>query len=256
MGINNEVSFLSLTNAPAGYSALYIDDVGDFAQAHKVSFYDCDTCITVISRTQDTKFYGEYIDFNGVYSTGSFVSSSNGFQALASLENYYQFPVGATGLIANYGTGDVAELDIYAAGLIGESDPTSVAIRLENGADCQGTGMDLPSWGTAIYIPNLANSASFNIVGTMIHDSVNYDFEILHPSASCRFQGTADHSKISNVSQNFFWTFLDETDGELDITRKLSVTFADGTHTDASTLIFEGSPMGVMSGGNITISSR
>ena len=255
MGINNEVSFLSLTNAPAGYSALYIDDVGDFAQAHKVSFYDCDTCITVISRTQDTKFYGEYIDFNGVYSTGSFVSSSNGFQSLASLENYYQFPVGATGLIANYGTGDIAELDIYAAGLIGESDPTSVAIRLENGADCQGTGMDLPGWGTAIYIPNLANSASFNIVGTMIHDSVNYDFEILHPSASCRFQCTADHSKISNVSQNFFWTFLDETDGELDITRKLSVTFADGTHTDASTLIFEGSPMGVMSGGNITISS-
>ncbi len=64
MGINNEISFLSLTNAPAGYSALYIDDVGDFAQAHKVSFYDCDTCITVISRTQDTKFYGEYIDLH------------------------------------------------------------------------------------------------------------------------------------------------------------------------------------------------
>ena len=254
MGVNNEVSFLSLTNSPAGYSALYIDDIGDYAQAHKVSFYDCDTCLTVISRTQDTKFYGEYLDFNGAYSTGSFVSSSNGFQALASLENYYQFPVGATGLIANYGTGDVAEFDIYAAGLIGESDATSVAFRLENGADMQGLGMDVPKWGTAVYIPNLANSASFNIVGTMIHDSVNYDFEILHPSSSCRFQGTADHGKINNVSSNFFWSFLDENDGELDITRKLSVTFADGTHTDASTLIFEGSPMGVMSGGNITIS--
>ncbi len=254
MGINNEVSFLTLTNAPAGYSALYIDDIGDFAQAHKVSFYDCDMCVTVISRTQDTKFYGEYLDYNGVYSTGSFVSSSNGYQALASLENYYQFPIGATGLIANYAVGGVAEMDIYAAGLIGEGDATSVAIQLENGADLQGLGMDMPGWGSAVYIPNLANSSSFNIVGSMIHDSVNYDFEILHPSASCRFQGTADHSKITNASQNFFWTFLDETDGELDITRKLSVTFADGTHTDASTLIFEGSPMGVMSGGNITIS--
>lgn len=251
MGINNEVSFLSLTNAPSGYSALYIDDIGDYAQAHKVSFYDCDTCITVLSRTQATKFYGEYLDYNGVYTTGSFVSASNGFQALCSLENYYQFPVSAPGLIANYGTGAGAELDIYAAGLIGESNNTSVGIRLENDADCQATGMDMPDWGVAVYVPT---SASFNIVGSMIHDSVIYDFEILHPSASCRFQGTADHSKISNVSTNFYWTFLDENDGELDITRKLSVTFADGTHTDASTLIFEGSPMGVMSGGAITIS--
>lgn len=226
----------------------------DYAQAHKVSFYDCSTCLTVISRTQDTKFYGEYLDFNGVYSTGSFVSSSNGYQALASLENYYQFPVGATGLIANYGVGGGAEFDIYAGGLIGESDATSVAVRLENGADLQALGLDIPAWGTAVYIPNLANSASFNIVGTMIHDSVNYDFEILHPSANGRFQGTADHSKINNASSNFFWTFLDETDGELDITRNLAVTFADGTHTDASTLIFEGSPMGAMSGGTITIS--
>ena len=254
MGVNNEISFLSLTNSPVGYSALYIDDVGDYAQAHKVSFYDCDTCITVISRTQDTKFYGEYLDFNGAYSTGSFVSSSNGFQALASLENYYQFPVGATGLIANYAVGSAAELDIYAGGLIGESDATSVAVQLENGADMQGLGMDMPGWGTAVYIPNTTNSSSFNIVGSMIHDCVNYDFNILHPNASCRFQGTADHGKINNASSNFFWTFLDENDGELDITRNLAVTFADGTHTDASTLIFECSPMGVMQGGTITIS--
>jgi len=255
MGINNEISFLSLTNSPVGYSALYVDDVGDYAQAHKVSFYDCDTCLTVISRTQDTNFYGEYLDFNGVYSTGSYVSSSNGFRALTSIENYYQFPTGSTGLIANYGVGGTTEIDLYTGALNGEGsdDPTSIAILLENGADLQSTGFDIPNWGTAIKIPS-NNSASFNIVGTMIHDSVNYDFEILHPSASCRYQGTSDHSKINNVSSNFFWAFLDETDGEFDITRKISVTFDDGTHTDASTLIFYGSPMGVIEGGTITIS--
>ena len=256
MGINNEVSFLSLTNAPAGYSALYVDDIGDYAQAHKLSFFDCDTCLTVLSSTQDTKFYGEYLDFNGVYSTGSYVSSSNGFLALASLENYYQFPTGSSGLIANYGTGATTELDMYSGAMIGEgaADPTSVAVLLENGADLQASGFDFPGWGSAVKI-HASNSASFNIVGTMIHDSVNYDFEILHPSSSCRYQGTADHSKISNVSPNFFWAFLDETDGEFDITRKISVTFDDGTHTDASTLIFYGSPMGVIEGGTITVSS-
>jgi hypothetical protein len=256
MGANNEVSFLSLTSVPAGYSALYVDDIGDYAQAHKVSFYDCDTCVTVISRTQDTKFYGEYLDFNGAYSTGSYVSASNGYIALASFENYYQFPTGSSGLIANLGIGQGAEIDMYAGGLIGEGadDPTSIAMLLQNGADLQAAGFDFPGWGTAVKIPS-NQSASFNIVGSMIHNSVNYDFEILHPSSSCRYQGTADHSKISNVSPNFFWTFLDENDGELDITRKLSVTFDDGTHTDASTLIFYGSPMGVIEGGTITVSS-
>jgi hypothetical protein len=45
---------------------------------------------------------------------------------------------------------------------------------------------------------------------------------------------------------------LDANDGELDITRKASVTFTDGSHTDFTTLLFEGSTMGVLSGGSIT----
>jgi hypothetical protein len=254
IGINNEISFLSLTDAPAGYSAILCDDIGDFAQIHKISFYNCDTNIKVVARTQDTQFYGEYIDFNGTYSYGTIVSGSNGFYALANLENYYQFPVSAPNLIANDAIG-TAQLDLRSAVFMGEEESNSIALQLSAGANSEGTSLDIQGWGTGVKVLNFENSSSFDIVGSMIHNSVNYDFNVLHPNAKGRYQGTSNHSAINNVSNDFFWTFLDFTDGELDITRNLAVTFEDGTHTDASTLIFKGSPMGVMEGGLITISS-
>ncbi len=54
-----------------------------------------------------------WLDLTPYNNTGSFVSSSNGFVALASLENYYQFPASAPGLIGNYGMGGLAEFDIF-----------------------------------------------------------------------------------------------------------------------------------------------
>jgi hypothetical protein len=50
------------------------------------------------------------------------------------------------------------------------------------------------------------------------------------------------------ISPNIFWSYLDNVDGEFEVTRKISVAYADGTHTDLSTLLFEGSGMGSLSG--------
>jgi hypothetical protein len=91
------------------------------------------------------------------------------------------------------------------------------------------------------------------MVGAMIHNSITSDFLIEQPTTRGRFQGISDHTKINNASPDFYWNFLDDTDGENDVTRKLSVTFEDGTHTDATTLIFNGSAMGVLNRGEISV---
>ena len=254
IGINNEVSFLTIANAGAGQSGILCDDIGDFAQLHKVSIYDCDTCIKILSNTQDTYLFGEYVDFNGAFTYGTYISASNGFIASANMENYYTFPVSAGAAAANYVTGPSSSLKMYSGVMTGESEVGSMAVYLENGADLQAAGFDFPDWNHAIHVSDVGVPASFNIVGCMIHGSVEYDFFIEPTTAVCRFQGTAAHTKISNASNNFYWSFLDELDGEFDITNNLAVTFADGTHTDASTLIFEGSTMGVLTGGTITVS--
>ena len=253
MGVNNEVSFLSLANVGSGYSALYIDDIGDFAQAHKVSIYDCDRGITVDASTTDTQFYGEYIDINGTFSYGVYVSSSNGVSSYCNLENYYLFP-SASATIGNYAVGPSSSLNLYTSLFKGDSTANSIAIKLENGSTLEASGLDIQDWDYGYVVPNTGNPPTFRVVGSMIHDSSTYDFDVQKIGTVGRYQGVSDHTKINNVSEDFYWNFLDDIDGENDITRKLSVTFADGTHTDATTLIFKGSPMGVMQGGEITIS--
>jgi hypothetical protein len=253
MGINNEVSFLSLANAGSGYSALYIDDVGDFAQAHKISINNCDRGITINASTTDTQFYGEYIDINGAFTYGAYVSSSGGASTYCNLENYYLFP-SASATIGNYAVGPSSSLNLYVGSFIGDGTTNSTAVKLEDGATLEAGALDVQGWDYGYVVPNVGNPPLFRVVGSMIHDSTTYDFDIQKVGTQGRYQGISDHTKINSVSEDFYWNFLDDTDGENDITRKLSVTFADGTHTDATTLIFKGSSMGVLEGGTITIS--
>ena len=256
LGPTNDVSFLSFKgNNVAGYSAITVQDLGsEFAQAHKVSIYDYDYGIKVLGNVSSSTFYGEYIDINGSFSYGTYVSSSNTFNSLASMENYYLFPSNSAA-IGNYAVGSSSSLALYTCLFKGDTTAGSTTIKLENGAVLEGTGLDIQDWDYGLRVPAGGDGPEFRLVGAMIHDSVTYDFDVLNANTRGRFQGVSDHTKINNNSQDFYWNFLDDTDGENDVTRKLSVTFADGTHTDATTLIFKGSPMGVMQGGTITTGS-
>jgi hypothetical protein len=254
MGINNEISFLTLRNAGSNQAAIYVDDIGDFAQVHKISIYDSDIGVYVNASTTDTQFYGEYIDINGTFSYGSYLSSSNGATAQCNLENYYLFPSGCAA-IGNYAVGPSSSLSLYTTKFQGDATAGSTAIKLERGSELESTGLDIQISDYGIVIPAGGAGPNFRVVGAMIHDSATYDFDVQNANTRGRYQGVSDHTKINNTSQDFYWNFLDDTDGENDVTRKLSVTFADGTHTDATTLIFKGSPMGVMQGGTITTGS-
>ena len=77
----------------------------------------------------------------------------------------------------------------------------------------------------------------------------------VYPSTFGTFGGSSDHEKVYSASENVYWSFLDANDGEFDITRKISVTFQDGSHTDLSTLVFRGGTMGLISGGTLSVVS-
>ena len=249
----SEVSFMTLRGAGPGYAAFDCSDIDGFSLVHKVSIYDCDYGVKVTSTSKPSTFFGEYVDINGAFSFGTYVSSTNGVVADANMENYYLFPT-EKDTTGNFATGVSGSLSLYTSKFLSSNNDNTVAIRLEDEATLEAAGLDIQGWGTGVKVPNTGEGPNFRVVGSMIHDSANYDFDIQTTKARGRFQGISNHQKINNVSENFYWNFLDDEDGENDVTRKLSVTFADGTHTDATTLIFNGSPMGVMSGGEITIS--
>ena len=254
LGNTSEVSFMTLRGSGVGCAAFDATDLDGFALVHKISIYDCDYGVKVIGNTAATSFFGEYVDMNGTFSYGTYVSSSNGTVVDANMENYYLFP-SASAVIGNYIAGPSASLSLYAAKYQGDGTANSTAIRMENGAVLEAAAVDIQNPDYGLVIPAGGNGPEFRIVGGMIHDTGTYDFDVQNSSTRGRYQGVSNHTKINNNSENFYWNFLDDEDGENDVTRKLSVTFADGTHTDATTLIFKGSPMGVMQGGTITTGS-
>ncbi len=139
MGNTTEISFITLQGvsgslAPGpgeGYSAILAQDVGDFAQLHKVSIYDFDIGIKNVSDSDESDLYLEYVDINGNYSYACYNESNNGFSAYLSIENVFTYPSNSSVQTAIFNDGDNTKLEINASNFTGTS--TSTGISMING---------------------------------------------------------------------------------------------------------------------------
>lgn len=199
--VMTELSFMSLQDVPTGKAAIFCNDSGDYFQAHKVNFVDCDINVKLISVTQDTVAYLEYIDYNGAMTYGNHVTSTNGFRATLNVENYYTFP-SASGFTADLITGTDAFLIITSSGIYGNIQPFlppvagNYAIICENGANISVVGSTIAGFETAILNNNVGTGCLIDCVGVMLDDNTN-DIIISHPSTEGAFSGAADLSKIT-----------------------------------------------------------
>jgi len=254
LGNTGYISFLTISGATSGIGIL-CEDLDGFAIAHKISMYDNDVQITVVSTIANTQFYGEYIDLNGLYTYGVYVKSNNPtYTALSSLENHFNFPTGSA-TIANFCQGSGSQITFNGGDCVGINTPGSIAFRAEDYANLLISSVGIRGWDVGIDFPNIGGPCYFNIDGVTILNSNSYDLRVDNTLTVGTIQGSLSQQYISNNSESIFWNFLDNTNGELEITGKLSVTFKDGTHTDLSTLLFEGNTMGVLEGGIISIVS-
>lgn len=254
IGSYNELSFLTIENAGSGYAGLAIDDTGDFSQAHKVAFVDCDINILITSTTQDTYFYGEYIDFSGTYSFGVKAESSNGFGVFANLENYYNIPNFGVNCIGTYLKGENTSVDVLASGQLGGG--TGSAFYLEDGAFMKVNSTDINDWGYGIVIGNVGTSSGCSVISTNIADSVYKDILINHPYSYGNFSGVARSLYVDIEPSNTLFTLAySEPGGGYVITGDFKLGNSDSELTNVSDLILEGSPLGIYGGGLITIDS-
>lgn len=257
---------MTIQGAGSGYAGIECTDIGDsgiagFSLVHKISMYDCDTMILVKSTSTNTpvQFYGEYLDINGIYTYGIKVESGSGCSSFTNLENFYAIP-NSPGSISNYVSGEGSELVIQGGsiqavdGAIGDC----TGIYLQDLASLSLFSIDIMDQQNALHVGASGGAPTFECSAVIIRDC-NNDMLIEHTNASGVFQGIASHGKITNYSTNtapgVAWSFLDSSDGEFDITKKISVTFDDGTHTDLSSIIFDGSPMGVITGSTLSVVS-
>lgn len=203
-----ELSFMSISGAGSGYIGVMCDDVGDFAQLHKVSMYDNDTHIKIRSVTQDTYLYLEYVDINGVYVNGLYVESTNGFVAYTNAENWYTFNGVANAGNDIFATGTAAVVHVQASILLGIT--TNTGVRLENGAKFKGASCKIEDADIAVYLPNIGAGQILECYGLQTTGSVTNNFKIDHPSATGFVAGSADITQLSvNASSTVKFNVVD-----------------------------------------------
>jgi hypothetical protein len=251
IGIYNEISFLDCQGSGVGYAGIAILDSGNFSQAHKITFNNCDIGILITSETQDTFFYGEYIDYNGQYSYGTYIQSTNGFAAYANLENYYNFPTSVTAsTIGNFVSGTSSECHILASGQSGINSGTAFVIQ--DGAYVDMRSILIEKWNVGISVPNVGAGPNISAESINIIDIINSDMDIEHPDTTGAYQGTATTDKVIINSVNFNTVIQDLTDGSLDISSDLNIRYSNTILTNISDAITETLTCGVMEGGNMT----
>lgn len=249
IGPNVELSFLTLTGAQSGYSAINFTNGGDFGQCHKVAFYDCDTGILVNNTTNvASEFYGEYVDFNGTFMHAVKVTSPTG-TAFVNLENFYVFPTvyvtGSHGVHVEDAGSDVNISSAYFSGL------GYYGVHLHNGAKIHVSNADFEGYDVAVHNPNVGAACEVNILSTDLTENT-LELQVLHPSSIGTFQGISNDHTLIVTPNGFHVNFIDKLDGEFHIDSKLHMKFEDGTSTDVSTLFLKNAPMGLLEGGVIT----
>ena len=247
LGVYNDISFLTLQNAGAGYAGMYLQNSGIYGLAHKVMMTDCDIGVYVSASTIDTSFYGEYLDFEGSFSYGIKVESSGGAKAYCAVVDHYLAPTNAAVGVRITGPDSSFVATVYEH--YGVSSGTGIWV--DDGAGVEMASTTIEGVATAIYNPNTGAAATIQLVGCRLLTNTS-DIEILNPSTTGTFQGISAHAKVTNSAPGFSWIFLDVDDGELEIRNSLAVTYDDGTHTDLQTAIRNSTSTGIISGGALT----
>lgn len=204
-----ELSFMTLEghndSYNSGYSAVYIKDVGDFAQMHKVSIFGFDIGITNYATTNDCLSYIEYVDINESCTYDVKNLSENGYYAFIQLENYYSYesPLSSSKICLE-SEGTNAHVEIHVGGFVGYG-ASSKGVVLKNGGICNIAATFFKDMlGTAIIVENIGSGPQLQIASTTFKNCV-YDFNIKNAGTTGYFLGYShkDNYRILGASTFF-----------------------------------------------------
>ncbi len=273
MGKNCELSFLNIKNVPVNKVAVTVNDIGDFAQLHKISMHNNHTNILVRSVTKDTFLYMEYVDLNGEYLNGIVCEATNNFTARVNAENFYCFP---SSLVQNnvYSTGVKSQIDVLTSGIIGYGSDTGVfsnnsgLIRVIGsyiegcliGAKTQNSGTlrvfntTLDNIDRNVYVPNIGSNPFLELLGIDCGNTAVTDIEIANPNCFGIVNGYFNTSKFINVSDNLAVNYTDGINKNFNVLGDLRLGRTSNTLVDVTCLnLIQG--MGLVTGGEISIQS-
>jgi pectin methylesterase-like acyl-CoA thioesterase len=253
MGTETEISFFTMVGLNGtGKAAVKIQNVGDFAQLHKISIYDFDIGIEHNSTTSDSNLYIEYVDINGDYTNAIKAASSNGFLNRTQAENFYAFESLNLDAETIYGTGTNLELQFFVTKLFCES--TQKGIVVNNGTSLRLNAAEISGASVGVEVENLGTGSKIVTLATSIaNNTINY--LLSHPSTTGSIFGGVDLSKVQiDPAAQVSVLFLDVVNSGIALNGPFF--YSNNSYenlTEISQLIVNAPPMGVMDGGELSV---
>jgi hypothetical protein len=253
IGEYNELSFLWLEGAGVGYAGVDVNDSGDYSQVHKVTINNCNIGVNIQSSTQDTIFYGEYLDINGGYDYGVRVVANNGFIADVNLENYYNFPESTGSTVCTYVSGFGAKVHVSTCSNIGDGGGNDTAFYVQNAGELNVSNTDVDDFDIGYHVGNVGSGSTISIISSKCSNSSTYDLFVEHPNANGIFQSIFTNDKISiDPSASISLTNQDPIDSSYSIVGDFQMGSTIDTLTDVTDLVVYGTSYGLYSGGTIS----
>lgn len=186
----SSISFLTIKDVPAGYAAIDATDCLEFSLAHKVSIYNCDIGILINEPTQESQFFGEYVDINGTYTHAVKVVAHNNY-SFVNLENFYTYlEAGSTSQILL--DGGQVNVNLLTGEI--EGDQLDTAITLRDGAAIKCASYSVVLCNKGFVVENVGAGCTFDLDCSI--DSIDMSINILQESSIGSIRGSFDFEKI------------------------------------------------------------
>ena len=245
---NSTIQFLTLTGVTgSGYAAVYSN--GDPFYVLSCSFISnniglwCDGT-SVLSVT----FFTTCV-FNGS-TTNAVLVTNNGNPSIAigSL-----LVIQSTASVSTFNVSGASSILVISSTTL-QGSGSNIGFTVYNGAQLGIYGCALENYGTGLYAPNTGSASVINVNGTTFLNNTS-DINIASTTTTGTIQATAsDESSTFSTVGNFSILLLDP-DNDLIFSGEQKVQQLNGVFTDFSTLSSQATPMGVLSGGVISIVS-
>ena len=202
--------FITIANAGANQSGVYLEDIGDWITIHKCSFDTCAIGIEMNSPSVDSYLYLEYVDFVDCEEHAIRVEGVD-YESVIDAENtfiQYQSVVPESGLVVD---GPKAVLTMQGATISGNSSgaPQSYGVWVREGGYFAGSSMKINNWSKGVYVDTTGVSPYARMEAVDFDDNT-MDFHIENSTAVGTFTGYSEAGKHLVESDYFIITGKDD----------------------------------------------
>lgn len=254
-GICSLERFLIINAVGTNQAAIQIHDSEASVILSQVQSRNCYTAYDIKASASDTNVFMQTCGANGG-TYGLKIVSENGFSSYVSCDSLITFSTSSTNqdyAVYVVGSGSTLTGNLGTIANINPGITTGYGLHIEDGATIDLKAVSFSGWITAAHIANVGSPPVVNLGACNFSANGLWDLLIEHPGTVGTLTGTARRAKVdATVSPNFTLAYSDSESNSFIQTGDFYIGPDASTLTNATDLIIQTPPMGVMTGCDVT----